>query len=107
MTAVFCGRRKPSSDADLLSARPFRPLPLFERDCLSFPQRIKVRIDAGRPVEEVFRPVARRDEPESFLCHQSFNRPAHRRRHRHSRRFVNCQFQVRPVGQSLFRVAKS
>src|SRR5687767_300671 len=63
---------------DAFCTRPLGSLPDGEADALPFTQVVEPGTDAGRLVEEVFRPVGCRDEPEA-LVGNSLNRSARRR----------------------------
>src|SRR5688572_4506127 len=65
---------------DAFCARSLRSLPDGEADALPFTQVVEPGTDAGRLVEEIFRPVGCRDEPEA-LVGDSLDCSA-RRRHR-------------------------
>ncbi len=60
-------RSRASAHADVLGARPLRPLAHGKCDSLAFPPILKRRADASRLMEEILSPFGGRNEAEAFV----------------------------------------
>src|SRR5580765_8449171 len=69
----FGPRRPRLRQADVLGARPFRPLPSLERHVLSLAQLVEAHAAARGVMEEVFVAVAGRDKTEALVTDKPFD----------------------------------